>query len=241
MVLRNDLSKDNIVHHTRSLFLHDITYNKWWLGLARTAKADGDLLKIAVVLWDEVEAAKKGRKLPHFWTQAKNKSLGSMLKKLEWNIEEKKLEIGCRGYAKMQEQVAEARNDAAATTGGEDKAEKRYLKDMAAKANAKAAEAEAEAPVAKFRLNEAMEAMQRNDMEAMRRMVADWAREPRRRPLAIEEDVESNDDDIDDDDIDDDSEYVEENLFLSHGKKTHVTPGWIVRGPLMQRTPVLYH
>lgn len=211
----NDFSKDNIIHHTRGLFLDDITYKKWWLGVARTARTDGDMLQIAVVLWDEVEAAKRGRKLPPFWSQAKNKSLGSMLKKLEWNIEEKQLEIGCRSYAKMQEQVAEARNAAAATPGGEDKAEKKYLQGMAAKAQAKAAKAEAEAAVAKFRLNEAMEAMQRNDMEAMRSLVAEWAREPRRRRLAIEvdedeseEDVESNDDD---DDIDDDSDYVEDN------------------------------
>lgn len=45
-----------------------------------------------------------------------------------------------------------------------------------------------------------MEAMTRNDMEVMRSMGADRGREPRGRPLAIEEDdVESNDDDDDDD------------------------------------------
>lgn len=98
----NDFSKD-IIHHTRGLFVDDGAYKKWWLGVNRTAREDGNMLKIAVIL-DE----------------------GIMVKKLEWNIEDKGLEIGCRNYEKMQEQIRDARA-AVGVPNGDDKAELKAL------------------------------------------------------------------------------------------------------------------
>lgn len=54
-------------------------------------------------------------------------------------FDEKQLEIGCRCYAKIQEHVAEARNEVADTLGGALKAERRRLKDKAVKADAEVA------------------------------------------------------------------------------------------------------
>lgn len=102
--------------HTRGLFLADGAYKKWWLEVAKSSNDDKVMIKIGVVLWDRLVAEQKGLKLPPFWNQAKDSLRGKGLEKPEWNITLKDLQIGCRSYLKMQEQVQEARIAASHTT-----------------------------------------------------------------------------------------------------------------------------
>ncbi len=75
--------KGSITSFTRGLFLQEAAYKAWWLASDKNMRKAGDMVKIAVVLMHEDEAAKRQLELPYFWTRDKVEALGSRLEKLE--------------------------------------------------------------------------------------------------------------------------------------------------------------
>lgn len=111
----NEFSTRTVNNVTRGLFLDEDAYKKWWLTVNMTIREEGDMVKVAVVLWHESEAKAKAVQLPDFWTEENTRVLGNTLEKLDWPVfmTEAELEEGCRAYEKMQRQVQEARGEAA--------------------------------------------------------------------------------------------------------------------------------
>ncbi|KAI1613414.1 hypothetical protein EDD36DRAFT_439267 [Exophiala viscosa] len=122
----NEFTKATIHQYTRGLFLDPVAFKKWWLTVNMAKRADGDMVKIGVVLCDVDEAFAKKKDLPDFWTEPNARILGNFLDGLDlpdWDLD---IEQGCRSYVKMQQQVQEARLEAA-YAGGDWKVDKKRL------------------------------------------------------------------------------------------------------------------
>ena len=122
----NEFTKATIHEHTRGLFLDPVAFKKWWLTVNMAKRADGDMVKIGVVLCDVDEAFAKKKDLPDFWTEPNARILGNFLDGVDlpdWDLD---IEQGCRSYVKMQQQVQEARLEAA-YAGGDWKVDKKRL------------------------------------------------------------------------------------------------------------------
>jgi regulator of replication initiation timing len=123
----NEFSDKTIRNHTRGLFLDADVYKQWWLQTNMTQTYDGEMVKIAVVLWDQDEALAKRIKLPDFWTEQNARILADHLQNLEMPIWDLEFEEGCRTIIKMQEQVLESRIEAANAMKGDWKIERKQL------------------------------------------------------------------------------------------------------------------
>ncbi|EXJ77105.1 hypothetical protein A1O3_10263 [Capronia epimyces CBS 606.96] len=123
-----EFSTRTVNNVTRGLFLDEDAYKKWWMTVNMTKREEGDMVKVAVVLWHEGEAKAKGVQLPDFWTEENTRVLGNMLERLDWPIfmSQSELEAGCRAYEKLQGQLQEARSDA--ILAGDWKDERKELK-----------------------------------------------------------------------------------------------------------------
>jgi hypothetical protein len=53
---------------THGLFCDEVAYKKWWLSAIHNQRKEGDIVKMAVVLWDIDEAVAKRKTLPRFWS-----------------------------------------------------------------------------------------------------------------------------------------------------------------------------
>ncbi|KIV84138.1 hypothetical protein PV11_06111 [Exophiala sideris] len=121
-----EFTKATIRKYTRGLFLDPVAFKKWWLTVNMAKRADGEMVKIGVVLCDVDEAFAKQKDLPDFWTEPNARILGNFLDGLDlpdWDLD---IEQGCRSYVKMQQQVQEARLEAA-YAGGDWKHDKKRL------------------------------------------------------------------------------------------------------------------
>ncbi|KAI1626489.1 hypothetical protein EDD37DRAFT_349928 [Exophiala viscosa] len=122
----NEFTKATIHKYTRGLFLDPVAFKKWWLTVNMAKRADGDMVKIGVVLCDVDEAFAKKKDLPDFWTEPNARILGKFLDGLDLPDWDSDIEQGCRSYVKMQQQVQEARLEAA-YAGGDCKVDKKRL------------------------------------------------------------------------------------------------------------------
>lgn len=213
-----EFSTKSIHSFTRGLFLQESAFKKWWLTVDMRQRVPGDMVKIAVVLWDAEEAAVHRMTLPDFWTEPNARILGNHLEKLEMPIWDLDVEKGCRNYVKMQELVQEARIEAANAMKGDWKVERKGLQiritklgntnDRLIKSKDKMTE-----------LGDAMaNAIEVDDIEEAARLAAEWKKGTKGKGKAkevvdddeegVEEDEESEmddeDEDPDDKDYDDD-------------------------------------
>lgn len=122
----SDFTTASIHNYTRGLFLDPVAFKRWWLTVNMAKRVDGAMVKIAVVLWDADEAAAKQKDLPDFWTEPNARISGNFLDGLETPIWDLEVEQGCRSYVKIQQQVQEARLQAA-YAGGDWKHDKKRL------------------------------------------------------------------------------------------------------------------
>lgn len=109
-------SVKSISSRTRGLFLDPDTYKKWWLDVVKSQSPHGEVVKTAVVLCDQEEAAAKQVELPDFWTNPTAGLLANYMEKMEPPIWERgQLEQANIIYVKMQERLQQQRCEAEET------------------------------------------------------------------------------------------------------------------------------
>jgi len=193
-----EFATKSIHSFTRGLFLQEAAFKKWWLSVHMRQRVPGDMVKIAVVLWDVDEAAAKRIELPDFWTEGNARVLANHLEKLEMPIWDLEIEKGCRSYVKMQEQVLEARIQATNAMGGDWKIERKALQVELRKA------VKSKEKLANY--SDALaNAIDEANMEEAARLVAEWKKAIKGKGKAKEAD-----DDDDDGDDDGDEEGAQE-------------------------------
>lgn len=116
----NEFAPKTIHSHARGLFLQEAAFKKWWLTVNMSKRAPGEMVKIAVVLWDQQEALDHRVDLPLFWTEPNARIIYNQLEKIELPLWDLDVEKGCRAYVKMQKQVQEERIKAAEAMGWQD-------------------------------------------------------------------------------------------------------------------------
>ena len=106
-------SVKSVSSRTRGLFVDPDAYKKWWLDIVKSQSPHGEVVKMAVILWDQEEAAAKQVELPDFWTNPTARLLANYLEKIEPPIWERgELEQANTTYVKMQERLQQQRWEA---------------------------------------------------------------------------------------------------------------------------------
>ncbi|KAK5189892.1 hypothetical protein LTR99_004165 [Exophiala xenobiotica] len=110
-----EFTKESIRNHTKGLFLDADAYKKWWLQTNKTRTWDGEMVKIAVVLWHQEEAAAKQVELPDFWTNPTAGMLANYLEKMKSLWEGDEFEQANLAYVRMLERLQQQRCEAEET------------------------------------------------------------------------------------------------------------------------------
>ncbi|KAK7897372.1 hypothetical protein LTR67_005261 [Exophiala xenobiotica] len=110
-----EFSKETIRNYTKGLFLDADAYKKWWLQTNKTRTWDGEMVKIAIVLWHQEEADAKQVELPDFWTNPTAGMLANYLEKMESLWEGDEFEQANLAYVKMLERLQQQRCEAEET------------------------------------------------------------------------------------------------------------------------------